>query len=994
MAQRAELKTTFEPSKVIQPFYSGGSVALGGDGQILATCLGDDVILTDLTSGEQLLRIEGDDEPITTISLTADVSYLITCSRSLAVRTYLLRSADGAFTAELQRTIKPHVTPTVTSAVDHTGTLFAAGAADGAIKIFDIRGGYTTHTFHGHSGVISALHFFEVADSKSDSKSQQDKKRKKRRSNGETMDIDDDTAEATFGIRIASGGEDGKVRIWDLHKRKSVAVLDSHVSVVRGLDFSAKENALVSGSRDKTVMLWDAKTWKIRSTIPILETIESVGFVQEGKYIYTGGENGQIRIWMTATGKEITDEQEPGGETEGVVDVLRPQNLSSLLSVHADQSLRLHSLDPLDETLAGNMISPLPVIRRISGTHDEVIDLAYIGLEKDYLALATNLEELRIISLSTRSPSALPSDHRDAVSMVPASHYFGADVTTLRGHTDIIITLDTDWSGHWLATGAKDNTARLWRLDPANNSYLCYATFSGHAESIGGIALPHQKPPSGSAAHSNPLDHPPKFLLTASQDKTIKRWDITTSSDAERGGRPMKVARAAYTRKAHDKDINALDTNPNDSLFASASQDRNVKIWDLEAGETIGILRGHKRGVWTAKFSPMGTSPITGESGATSSASRGYVVTGSADKSVRIWSLADYSCLRTFEGHTNSVLKVVWLPPSTTNRTDSGAHRRRGPQVASAGGDGLVKVWDIESESATTLDNHTDRVWALAVKPPRPSLPSEPRPTSTSTSDNPDLASAAADPESTAPNEEPTTLLSAGADAVLTFWRDTTHATQLATAAASTARLEASQTLANLARARAYGEGVALALRLEQPARLLQLLREATARHPAEEGSLTGLREVDDVIKGLGDEELWRLVLLCREWCVRGRNAAVGQRVLGAVVRLVEVRRLRGLRPPRGWGRGMGRAGGKKEGWKEVVVGLEAHSEKRHGKLGELRESAFVIGYLLQQIDEGMGMDGVNGWVGSHKGDGVGVLSNGVSKDVEMMDGHAVGDLE
>ena len=59
MAQRIEIKTTFEPTTVIQPFYSGGSVALGRDGRILATCLGEDVLLTDWTSGEQLLRIEG-----------------------------------------------------------------------------------------------------------------------------------------------------------------------------------------------------------------------------------------------------------------------------------------------------------------------------------------------------------------------------------------------------------------------------------------------------------------------------------------------------------------------------------------------------------------------------------------------------------------------------------------------------------------------------------------------------------------------------------------------------------------------------------------------------------------------------------------------------------------------------------------------------------------------------------------------------------------------
>ena len=59
MALKAEYKTTFEPSRVIQPIYTGGSVALSEDGKVLATCLGDEALLTDLDSGAHLARIEG-----------------------------------------------------------------------------------------------------------------------------------------------------------------------------------------------------------------------------------------------------------------------------------------------------------------------------------------------------------------------------------------------------------------------------------------------------------------------------------------------------------------------------------------------------------------------------------------------------------------------------------------------------------------------------------------------------------------------------------------------------------------------------------------------------------------------------------------------------------------------------------------------------------------------------------------------------------------------
>ena len=59
MASRAGVVTTFEPSKTIQPIYTGGDVAIDQEGQILVTCLGEDALLTDLSTGELLARVEG-----------------------------------------------------------------------------------------------------------------------------------------------------------------------------------------------------------------------------------------------------------------------------------------------------------------------------------------------------------------------------------------------------------------------------------------------------------------------------------------------------------------------------------------------------------------------------------------------------------------------------------------------------------------------------------------------------------------------------------------------------------------------------------------------------------------------------------------------------------------------------------------------------------------------------------------------------------------------
>lgn len=803
-----------------------------------------------------------------------------------------------AVSASLLKTVKPHSTPVVTIAVDATGTLVATGSADGVIKVWDIRGGYVTHTFRGHSGVISALSFFETAETEPAQDSSIIGKKKKRHKNKDGEDIimtdvglNGNNKKASYGL--ASGNEDGQIRIWDLEKRKSIASLDSHVSVVRDLQFSSKANVLLSASRDKTAILWDMKNFKVKKVVSLLEGVEAIGVVGDGAFFYTGGENGRLRIWEVKSGREVTREQETGGETDGIVHVLHNFELSFILSVHADQSLNLHSIAPLlKPDIASLPIEPLPILRRISGTHDEIIDLAYVTPDRGLLAIATNSESLRLVSLSTASAS-------NSQPSAPGGSYFGADVALLQGHGDIIICVDVDWSGCWLATGAKDNTARLWRIDQANQSFQHFATFTGHAESIGAIALPSNPPPSGSPAFINPLGHPPLFLLTGSQDRTVKKWEIARTHKSKKDTQP--APRALYTRKAHDKDINAISTNHNSTLFASASQDRTVKVWSADGGEVQGILRGHRRGVWAVRFAPKDAPPIPGESGVASS-SRGLVLTGGGDKTVKIWSLEDYSCLRTLEGHTNSVLKVLWMPIHPPDATSANFRSQPPLQVATAGGDGLVKIWDASTgEAVATLDNHSDRIWALTVHP------------------------------------ETNALISGGGDSTITFWKDTTVITIATNTALATARVEQEQQLQNYINAGHYREAITLALQLNHPARLLSLLQSVVSANPSEPGSLSGNLAVDRVLSTLSDSQLLLLISRVRDWNTNARTAVVAQRVLGVLLRSYPAERLAGVR-----GRG----------WKEMLNALAAYTERHYKRVEGLLEESYMVDFTLREMEE------------------------------------------
>lgn len=816
------------------------------------------------------------------------------------MRIYSLKSSlssNNSLNYELLRTVKPHTTPVIVLAVDQTSTLLATGAADGVVKVWDIVGGYITHTFRGPNVLISALRFFElVAGSRKEEEGISIRNQKKRKPRNQGDDSTDDNG--AKGFRLAAGSQDGRVRIYDLDKRICISTLNSHVSDVTGLDFSSEPNALLSASRDKTLMWWDAQTWKVRKVVPVLEEIEAAGFLSSGDYAYTGGINGNIRIWETGSGREVTQQQNPKGEADAIVDAISTPGMPFILSIQADHTMILHSTNTLASITATDSIPQLEQIRRISGTHDEIIDMGYLLPDRSLLALATNSEEIRIVSL------AQDSDSQNGT-------YFGADVAQLKGHDDIIICLDIDWSGHWIATGAKDNTARLWRIDPINNSFTCYAALTGHAESLGAIALPHQPPLETSPAFISPLDHPPAFVMTGSQDQTIKRWQILSTLSTSH-----KAPRAIYTRKAHDKDINAIDINHNSQLFASASQDRTVKIWAADEGEVQGVLRGHRRGVWSVKFSPKDTPTIIGDNGP--AAGKGLILTGSGDKTIKIWSLTDYSCLRTFEGHATSVLKVAWL---NTPKAQDG---RKHVQIASAGGDGLVKVWDTTTgEVACTLDNHEDRVWALAVHPVT------------------------------------NMIVSGSGDSTVTFWKDTTSSTQAATTAAATQFVEQEQELQNYIQTKSYRQAITLALALNHPGRLLALFKSVVTINPPEEGSLCGVKAVDEVLSSLSDEQLFTLLLRIRDWNTNARTAPVAQKILWAVAKSYPASRLSNLKV-----RG---AQGQKS-LQEVLDALNAYTGKHFKKMDELLDASFLVEYTLKGMD-GLGLLDVPVETNGHGGD-------------------------
>jgi len=288
----------------------------------------------------------------------------------------------------------------------------------------------------------------------------------------------------------------------------------------------------------------------------------------------------------------------------------------------------------------------------------------------------------------------------------------------LIGHTGGVVTISVSADGKCLLTGGSDNTLRLW--DAATGK--CLRVFDGHTGNVRGAALA----PDG------------KRILSAGDDSTVRLWDVATGKellkmtgpgagwevafgpqgqalfaaslwDLNTGKHLGAFARAdpghslyfgAYCDKARlaatsvaDRSIQLCNLktgkvarelvplvieggsglifcfSADGKRLASASSyvsnqflTNTVQIWDVETGKELKQVA--VKDVLCIALSPDGKRLATG---------------GSFDKTVRVWDTATGKELRSYDGHTESVLRVAFFPD--------------GMRIASASWDHTARVW-------------------------------------------------------------------------------------------------------------------------------------------------------------------------------------------------------------------------------------------------------------------------------------------------------------
>jgi len=120
--------------------------------------------------------------------------------------------------------------------------------------------------------------------------------------------------------------------------------------------------------------------------------------------------------------------------------------------------------------------------------------------------------------------------------------------------------------------------------------------------------------------------------------------------------------------RGHGASVTSVAFSPDGRRAVTGSEDKTVRVWDLELGTEIACLKGFPQPIRSVAFGLDGEHVAVG--------------VGFDDNTARLWRIADKKELLTFKGHWHGIRGLAFLPG--------------GKRLVTGSIDGTVRFWDLD----------------------------------------------------------------------------------------------------------------------------------------------------------------------------------------------------------------------------------------------------------------------------------------------------------
>ncbi len=293
--------------------------------------------------------------------------------------------------------------------------------------------------------------------------------------------------------------------------------LSGHQSTVWSVIFSADENALISGSEDTTIKIWNLNTGEVEKTLAENNAaIRTIQKSSDGTTLMSGGADGTLTVWSLPIGEPLRSQQ---AHDATIWSIEVHPNGQQFATASSDQTIKVWDLE------TGNLVHTL------RGHTDWVFALAY------------SPDGSRLVS----------SDRGGHIKVWDPTT--GQEISnTIPKQENAVRALAFEPRGQYLASASWDGTIKLWELATGKNHH----TFSGHTDRVVSVMF-------------GAVDN---LMISSSIDRTIKVWDWENrtlldtlsghddwvlSTDINRSGQTLVSGAKDTTIKVWQRNQHAVD---------------------------------------------------------------------------------------------------------------------------------------------------------------------------------------------------------------------------------------------------------------------------------------------------------------------------------------------------------------------------------------------------------------------------------------------------